>query len=97
MFAEITSSLEISSNLCIAYPAGRRPNIMTNNEQLEQLLNDCIAKANAYINAVSERGQFNDYVTSFHKAWEDAEALYAARLAMTSPKTPSVDPAVSEM
>ena len=70
---------------------------MTNNEQLEQLLSDCVLKANAYIKAVSERGQFDDYVTSFHKAWEEAEALYAARLALANPKKHSIDHAVTEV
>ena len=59
---------------------------MKPNENLEQLLNDCVLKANAYINAVRERGQFHASVAKFRRAWEEAEALYAARLALAGEK-----------
>ena len=68
---------------------GKSP--MKPNEILEQLLNDCVLKANAYINAVRERGQFHASVLDVHQAWEDAEALYAAQLALVSEKKHSVD------
>ena len=49
---------------------------MTYREQLEMLLQACVATSNAYLEAVSTHGQFNKQIESLRSAWEQAEARY---------------------
>ena len=54
--------------------------IMTYKEQLQVLLEDCVRKANAYLETVIANGQFATESTVMHEEWLRAESYYQSCL-----------------